>query len=133
MYVHIELSHNGERESSLINFQSFPHTRRKLLHFHLLTVSGVQSAMQHDTIMSSANPDYVLVEGEAQKVAESAVKALKASRRQCQQSGGGARRWGQPTWTGQHGSIGAPKPLRYGTRTHVHACACMCMHVDAHV
>lgn len=69
---------------------------------------GVQSAMQHDTIMSSANPDFVLVESEAKKVAESAIKALKTSRRQCQQFGSGVRRWGQPTWTGQHGSVGAP-------------------------
>ncbi len=73
---------------------------------------GVHSAMQHDTIMSSTNPDFVLVESEARKVAESAVKALKTSRRQCQQMVGGTRRWGQPTWTGQHGSVGAPRPPR---------------------
>lgn len=81
----------------------------KIIFFYL---AGVQSAMQHDTIMSSANPDFVLVEGEARKVAESAVKALKSSRRRCQQMVGGARRWGQPTWTGQHGSVGAPRPPR---------------------
>ena len=68
--------------------------------------------MKHDAIMSSDNPDFVLVENEARKVAESAVRALKVSRRQCQLSVGGARRWSQPTWTGQHGSIGAPKTAR---------------------
>lgn len=39
--------------------------------------------MQHDTIMESSNPDYVLVEAEANRVAKDALKALKVSRQQC--------------------------------------------------
>lgn len=39
--------------------------------------------MQHDTIMESSNPDFVLVEAEANRVANDALKALKVSRRQC--------------------------------------------------
>lgn len=39
--------------------------------------------MQHDTIMESSNPDFVLVETEANRVASDALKALKISRRQC--------------------------------------------------
>ena len=98
--------------SESINCQLFTFFVLQEVILSLYLSSGVQSAMQHDTIMSSDNPDFVLVESEAKKVAESAVKALKMSRRQCQQAGGGARRWGQPTWTGQHGSVGAPRPQR---------------------
>lgn len=45
--------------------------------------SGIHSVMQHDTIMESSNPDYVLVEAEANRVAKDAMKALKISRQQC--------------------------------------------------
>ena len=69
------------------------------------TLPGIHSAMQHDNIMSSVNPDYVLIESEAKKVAQSASKALRDSRRRCRTS-----RLGVPTWTGQHGSAGVPKP-----------------------
>ncbi|XP_064406502.1 DNA excision repair protein ERCC-6-like isoform X2 [Halichondria panicea] len=70
----------------------------------LFKKTGVHSAMQHDVIMNSADPDYMLVEAEASKVAKSAVKAMKASRRQCHNS----IRWGRPTWTGSSGVAGAP-------------------------
>lgn len=59
--------------------------------------------------MNSANPDYVLVESEASKVAKSAARALKDSRRHCRQTGAGR---GRATWTGQHGAAGAPSPPR---------------------
>uniref|UniRef100_A0A3B3B7B4 DNA excision repair protein ERCC-6 n=1 Tax=Oryzias melastigma TaxID=30732 RepID=A0A3B3B7B4_ORYME len=49
----------------------------------LLKKSGIHSVMQHDTIMESSNPDYVLVEAEANRVAKDALKALKISRQQC--------------------------------------------------
>jgi len=68
--------------------------------------SGVHAAMQHDTIMNSSDPDYVLVESEAKKVAQSAARAMKQSRQHCMVAG----RLGRPTWTGQHGVIGAPAP-----------------------
>uniref|UniRef100_A0A7N8YJF9 DNA excision repair protein ERCC-6 n=1 Tax=Mastacembelus armatus TaxID=205130 RepID=A0A7N8YJF9_9TELE len=54
----------------------------------LFKKSGIHSVMQHDTIMESSNPDYVLVEAEANRVAKDAMKALKLSRQQC--SGEGA-------------------------------------------
>lgn len=51
---------------------------------HLLWPSkGIHSVMQHDTIMESSNPDYILVEAEANRVAKDALKALKTSRQQC--------------------------------------------------
>ena len=64
--------------------------------------------MQHDTIMSSGDPDFAIVEAEANRVAKSAAKALKESRQRCLGMGG-ASTWGQPTWTGVHGTKGAPK------------------------
>lgn len=45
--------------------------------------SGIHSVMKHDTIMEASNPDYVLVEAEANRVAKDALKALKSSRQQC--------------------------------------------------
>ena len=68
--------------------------------------AGVHAAMQHDTIMNSSDPDYVLVESEAKKVAQSAARAMKQSRQHCMVAG----RLGRPTWTGQHGMTGAPTP-----------------------
>lgn len=49
----------------------------------LFKKSGIHSVMQHDTIMDSSNPDYVLVEAEANRVAKDALKALKISRQKC--------------------------------------------------
>lgn len=48
--------------------------------------TGIHSVMQHDAIMESSNPDYVLVEAEADRVAKDALKALKVSRQQCRQA-----------------------------------------------
>ncbi|KAK7930806.1 hypothetical protein WMY93_007201 [Mugilogobius chulae] len=52
----------------------------------LFKKSGIHSVMQHDTIMESSNPDYVLVEAEANRVAKDALKALKVSRQKCRLS-----------------------------------------------
>ncbi|XP_019720182.1 DNA excision repair protein ERCC-6 [Hippocampus comes] len=49
----------------------------------LFKKSGIHSVMQHDSIIESSNPDYVLVEAEADKVAKDALKALKVSRQRC--------------------------------------------------
>ncbi|XP_023228465.1 DNA excision repair protein ERCC-6-like isoform X1 [Centruroides sculpturatus] len=73
----------------------------------LFKKSKIFTAMKHDKIMDSADPDYLLVEGEAERVAREAVKALKHSRRQCL----GAE-YGVPTWTGTQGISGAPKIVR---------------------
>ncbi len=66
---------------------------------------GVHSAMQHDTIMQSAQPDYALVEGEAARVAKEAARALRRSRTQCHRAGSGI-----PNWTGQSGAVAGNKP-----------------------
>lgn len=63
--------------------------------------SGIHSVMQHDTIMESSNPDFVLVEAEANRVAADALKALKISRRKCRLTC----------------NRGSPSPARY---THTH-------------
>ncbi|KAF4090355.1 hypothetical protein AMELA_G00050880 [Ameiurus melas] len=49
----------------------------------LFKKSGIHSVMKHDTIMEASNPDYVLVESEANRVAKDALKALKVSRQHC--------------------------------------------------
>ncbi|KAG1950416.1 DNA excision repair protein ERCC-6 [Pimephales promelas] len=49
----------------------------------LFKKSGIHSVMKHDTIMESSNPDYVLVEAEANRVAKDALRALKVSRQNC--------------------------------------------------
>lgn len=49
----------------------------------LFKKSGIHSVMKHDTIMESSNPDYVLVEAEANRVAKDAMRALKVSRQNC--------------------------------------------------
>ncbi|CAH1273323.1 ERCC6 [Branchiostoma lanceolatum] len=82
----------------------------------LFKKSGVHSALQHDKIMMSSNPDYLLVEGEADRVAKEAARTLKRTRQQCLGATSGV-----PTWTGRHGGSGAPpgvkqKP-RFGKKT----------------
>ncbi|XP_046391491.1 DNA excision repair protein ERCC-6-like [Ischnura elegans] len=87
----------------------------------LFSNSGLQTALRHDVIMDGGDADYALVEGEAERVAHEAVKALKESRRNCWAAGSGI-----PTWTGQNGNIcrnptapsmgGRAKPLRFGKK-----------------
>uniref|UniRef100_A0A673HE43 DNA excision repair protein ERCC-6 n=1 Tax=Sinocyclocheilus rhinocerous TaxID=307959 RepID=A0A673HE43_9TELE len=52
----------------------------------LFKKSGIHSVMKHDTIMEASNPDYVLVEAEASRVAKDALRALKISRQNCRLS-----------------------------------------------
>ncbi|XP_039629746.1 DNA excision repair protein ERCC-6 [Polypterus senegalus] len=49
----------------------------------LFKKSGIHSVMKHDSIMEASNPDYVLVEAEANRVAKDALNALKISRQNC--------------------------------------------------
>ncbi|XP_013385583.1 DNA excision repair protein ERCC-6-like [Lingula anatina] len=77
----------------------------------LFKKSGVHSVVQHDTIMMSSNPDYALVEGEAERVAREAVRALKQSRTRCLPAVAGV-----PTWTGQHGGAAGPSRPRFGQK-----------------
>ncbi|XP_035695280.1 DNA excision repair protein ERCC-6-like [Branchiostoma floridae] len=77
----------------------------------LFKKSGVHSALQHDKIMMSSNPDYLLVEGEADRVAKEAARALKRTRQQCLGATSGV-----PTWTGRHGGSGAPPGVKQKPR-----------------
>lgn len=77
----------------------------------LFKKSGVHSAMRHDVIMDSAAPDYALVEGEAERVAQQAIRRLRESRRRCLSAMSGV-----PTWTGLHGMSGAPPRPRFGQK-----------------
>lgn len=68
---------------------------------------GVHSVMKHDAIMDGADPDYVLVEAEADRVARDALKALRLSRQRCLGAVSGV-----PTWTGRMGLSGAPAGIK---------------------
>lgn len=83
----------------------------------LFKKSAVHSALQHDVIEGATNPDYVLVETEADKVASDAIKALKQSRRNCYRATSGI-----PTWTGQNGGSSNKKPL-FGQRANANSSA----------
>ncbi|XP_058908565.1 DNA excision repair protein ERCC-6 isoform X2 [Kogia breviceps] len=74
---------------------------------------GVHSIMKHDAIMDGASPDYVLVEAEANRVAQDALKALRLSRQRCLGAASGV-----PTWTGHTGVAGAPagRKRRFGQK-----------------
>ncbi|XP_054428344.1 DNA excision repair protein ERCC-6 isoform X2 [Pteronotus mesoamericanus] len=68
---------------------------------------GVHSVMKHDAIMDGGSPDYMLVEAEATRVAQDALKALRLSRQQCLGAVSGV-----PTWTGHRGFSGAPAGIK---------------------
>ena len=74
--------------------------------------------MQHDRIMQSSNPDYLLIECEAERVARNAARALQFSRQQCL-AGLPA---GVPTWTGQNGLNPAQRYcIKYSHLFHLHS------------
>ncbi|XP_073542195.1 DNA excision repair protein ERCC-6 [Phyllobates terribilis] len=68
----------------------------------LLKKSGVHSVLKHDVIMDASNPDYVLVEEEASRVAQEALRVLKVSRQRCNAASSGI-----PTWTGINSGAGS--------------------------
>ncbi|XP_066916611.1 DNA excision repair protein ERCC-6-like [Clytia hemisphaerica] len=81
----------------------------------LFRSSGIHSALKHDKIEQSGNPDYVLVEKEAERVAKQAANALRQSRSQCRANG-----YSVPTWTGRNSSTeptSQPAKKRFGKRT----------------
>ncbi|ANB12861.1 DNA-dependent ATPase RAD26 [Sugiyamaella lignohabitans] len=63
--------------------------------------SGVQSTLEHDSIMEASRPDTILVEREASRVATQAANALRESRNAARKA-----QIGTPTWTGRFGSAG---------------------------
>uniref|UniRef100_A0A5F9CXN8 DNA excision repair protein ERCC-6 n=1 Tax=Oryctolagus cuniculus TaxID=9986 RepID=A0A5F9CXN8_RABIT len=81
---------------------------------------GVHSVMKHDAIMDGASPDYVLVEAEANRVAQDALRALRLSRQRCLGATSGV-----PTWTGHRGASGAPAGgrSRFGQKRNSHLSA----------
>ncbi|NWH56581.1 ERCC6 protein, partial [Geococcyx californianus] len=73
----------------------------------LFKKSGVHSVMKHDAIMEASTADHVLVEAEANRVAQDALRALKVSRQRCLGAASGV-----PTWTGMSGISGAPSGIK---------------------
>lgn len=73
----------------------------------MFVLVGVHSVLKHDAIMDGASPDYVLVEAEANRVAQDALKALRLSRQRCLGVASGV-----PTWTGHSGVSRAPAGTR---------------------
>ncbi|ELV11224.1 Dorsal root ganglia homeobox protein [Tupaia chinensis] len=87
------------------------HTLTFRLAVPFVPVVGVHSVMKHDAIMDGASPDYVLVEAEANRVAQDALKALRLSRQRCLGAASGV-----PTWTGHRGVAGAPVGINGSSR-----------------
>ncbi|XP_010279803.1 PREDICTED: DNA excision repair protein ERCC-6-like [Phaethon lepturus] len=73
----------------------------------LFKKSGVHSVMKHDAIIEASCADHVLVEAEANRVAQDALRALKVSRQRCLGAASGV-----PTWTGVSGLSGAPSGIK---------------------
>lgn len=73
----------------------------------LFESTGVHSTMDHDRIVGANDPENVIVDYEANRVARRAAEALKQSR--------AARATADvavPTWTGRSGAAGAPDGVR---------------------
>ncbi|CAH2321613.1 DNA excision repair ERCC-6 isoform X1 [Pelobates cultripes] len=77
----------------------------------LFKKSGVHSVMKHDVIMDASNPDFVLVEEEASRVAQEALRTLKISRQRCH-----AATSGVPTWTGSNSRATSGIKKRFGQK-----------------
>uniref|UniRef100_A0A8C4Q287 Excision repair cross-complementation group 6 n=1 Tax=Eptatretus burgeri TaxID=7764 RepID=A0A8C4Q287_EPTBU len=67
---------NGEREVRRSRRSSDDYILEKLF-----KKSGIHSALKHDVVMNGSDPDYLLVEAEATRVAHDALRVLKQSRR----------------------------------------------------
>eukprot|EP00898_Chlorokybus_atmophyticus_P005672 jgi/Chlat1/6105/Chrsp40S05678 len=65
--------------------------------------TGVQSAINHDAILKASGNERVVIDYEASRVAHRAAESLRQSRAARLQQGVSAL-----TWTGHHGSAGAP-------------------------
>ncbi|KAM5141600.1 DNA excision repair protein ERCC-6 [Mantella aurantiaca] len=114
-------NHNGKRISHLVKQKPFKKAEDEEQQENhkssdeyvlekLFKKSGVHSVLKHDVIMDASSPDYVLVEQEASRVAQEALRALKVSRQRCHTASSGI-----PTWTGTS-SGGPPKTRRFGQK-----------------
>lgn len=73
----------------------------------LFKLNGLQTVLEHEAIMDAHQPERLLVEAEASRIASEAVHALRQSRRQRRRQDVSV-----PTWTGRSGAAGAPR--RFG-------------------
>lgn len=84
-------SQNGDEEEGKLDKQSDDYVLSKL--FKSKKKNGGKSllhtALQHDLIVENSDPDFALIEMEAEKVASEAVKALKESRMYCKPADSG--------------------------------------------
>lgn len=64
--------------------------------------TGIRSLIDHSRIEGANDPETLATDLEANKIAQRAADALRASRQQCQTVGVHV-----PTWTGRHGRAGA--------------------------
>ncbi|XP_055468247.1 DNA excision repair protein ERCC-6 isoform X2 [Psammomys obesus] len=94
---------NTEQESEAKERSSDDYVLEKLFKKSV----GVHSVVKHDAIIDGTSPDHVLVEAEASRVAQDALKALRLSRQQCRGAASGI-----PTWTGHRGVSGAPAGIK---------------------
>ncbi|XP_012889227.1 PREDICTED: DNA excision repair protein ERCC-6 [Dipodomys ordii] len=94
---------DSEQESQATEQNSDDYVLQKLFKKSV----GVHSVVKHDAIVDGTSPDYVLVEAEASRVAQEALKALKLSRQRCLGAASGV-----PTWTGHRGTSGAPAGIK---------------------
>ncbi|XP_054839960.1 DNA excision repair protein ERCC-6 [Eublepharis macularius] len=77
----------------------------------LFKKSGIHSVMKHDVIMEASSPDYVLIEAEANRVAQDALRTLKISRQRCRTAASGV-----PTWSGTNGLSSLPARVKFGQK-----------------
>ncbi|ORZ39557.1 SNF2 family N-terminal domain-domain-containing protein [Catenaria anguillulae PL171] len=66
----------------------------------LLGSASVQTAIQHDAVMETARPELIIVQREAQRIAEEAIAKLRASQQARQNLPVSV-----PTWTGRSGGL----------------------------
>uniref|UniRef100_A0A8C5WGW6 DNA excision repair protein ERCC-6 n=1 Tax=Leptobrachium leishanense TaxID=445787 RepID=A0A8C5WGW6_9ANUR len=115
-----DLKFEGERVSHLLRLRPYQkedkevEDRRSTDDYvleKLFKKSGVHSVMKHDVIMDASNPDFVLVEEEASRVAQEAMRVLKVSRQRCRASTSGL-----PTWTGSNSTSSSGIKRRFGQK-----------------
>ena len=72
-----------QQNESEIDKQKDDYVLNKLFKSHKRGKSAIHTALQHDMIVNNTDPDFALVETEAERVANEAIKSLKHSRKYC--------------------------------------------------
>jgi DNA excision repair protein ERCC-6 len=70
----------------------------------LFETAGVSSAISHEKICATSQPEYQLIDAAAARIAHDAIKAVMESRNSL-----ASVAISVPTWTGKHGRAGAPR------------------------